>query len=145
MNQRHNLRATAAAAIILCSGFASTAHAALVSSVCEVNGTNVCDAGNPTITPSGVITIRGYAFDMASGDRPSDPVSGFVLLRNDDTLVTYKMPIQRLESRPDVIAEKISGEFTEAQYPILNSASLLKSFPHHCQPERTPFKKYVCR
>ena len=121
MNQRHNLRATAAAAIILCSGFASTAHAALVSSVCEVNGTNVCDAGNPTITPSGVITIRGYAFDMASGDRPSDPVSGFVLLRNDDTLVTYKMPIQRLESRPDVIAEKISGEFTEAQYPILNS------------------------
>ena len=121
MNQRHNLRATAAAAIILCSGFASTAHAALVSSVCEVNGTNVCDAGNPTITPSGVITIRGYAFDMASGDRPSDPVSGFVLLRNDDTLVTYKMPIQRLESRPDVIAEKISGDFTEAQYPILNS------------------------
>ncbi|WP_233584373.1 hypothetical protein [Acidovorax sp. 100] len=121
MKQSHHLRATAAAAIILCSGYMSSAQAALVSSVCEVNGTNVCDAGNPTITPSGVLTIRGYAFDMATGDRPSDPVTGYVLLRNDDTLVNYKLPIQRVESRPDVIADKITGEFTEAQYPVLNA------------------------
>ena len=41
MKQSHHLRATAAAAIILCSGYMSSAQAALVSSVCEVNGTNV--------------------------------------------------------------------------------------------------------
>ena len=130
MKQSHHLRATAAAAIILCSGYMSSAQAALVSSVCEVNGTNVCDAGNPTITPSGVLTIRGYAFDMATGDRPSDPVTGYVLLRNDDTLVNYKLPIQRVESRPDVIADKITGEFTEAQYPVLNAGFVARSYQH---------------
>ena len=118
---KYHLRATAAAALIACGGFQISANAALVSSVCEVNGVNICDARNPTISPSGIITIRGYAFDMATGDRPSDPASGHVILRNDDTLITYKLPIQRIEARPDLLANEIKGNFTESQYPLLNA------------------------
>ena len=101
---KYHLRATAAAALIACGGLQISANAALVSSVREVNGVNICDARNPTISPSGIITIRGYAFDMATGDRPSDPASGHVILRNDDTLITYKLPIQRIDARPDLLA-----------------------------------------
>ena len=118
---KYHLRATAAAAFIACGGFQLSANAALVSSVCEVNGVSVCDGSNPTITPSGVITIRGYAFDLATGDRPNDPVSGHVILRNDDTLISYKLPIQRVEARPDLLVNEIKDDFTESQFSLLNA------------------------
>ena len=122
------LRETAAAALILCCGFMPTVNAALVSGACEINGVNVCDAGAPTITPTGILTLRGYAFDMSTLDRPSEQVSGHVILRNDDTLITYKIPIQRTESRPDVIADHITGVLTEAQYPVLNAGFVAQVF-----------------
>lgn len=128
MTTPHILRETAAAAIILCCGFLPLANAALVSSACEVNGVNICDAGTPTITPAGILTIRGYAFDLATLDRPNDPVSGYVVLRNDDTLVSYKIPITRLESRPDVFADHNTGEITTAQYPVLKSGFAAQVF-----------------
>ncbi len=121
---KYHLRATAAAALIACGGFQLSANAALVTSVCEVNGVNVCDAGNPTIPSSAIITIRGYAFDIDTGDRPSDPVSGHVILLNDDTLNTYKIPIQRVEARPDLLANEIKGDLKESQYPLLKAGFL---------------------
>ena len=129
MKNRLILRATAAAAVLLCNGVTAVAHAALVSGVCEVNGVSVCgNAENPTISPSGVLTIRGYAFDMATGDRPSDPANGHITLRNDETLISYKVPIQRIEARPDVVGAHISGSFSEAQYPVLNAGFVAQVF-----------------
>lgn len=123
------LRATAAAAIMFCNGYAAVSHAALISGVCDVNGVAVCGySENPTISPTGVLTIRGYAFDMDTGDRPSDPVSGHIILRNDETLISYKMPIQRIEARPDVVSSQITGEFTQAQYAVLNAGFVAQIF-----------------
>lgn len=128
MKNRPLLRETVAAVLTLCCNVVPTANAALVSAACEVNGVNICDAGTPIVTPSGILTIRGYAFDMATLDRPNDAVTGYLILRNDDTLISYKIPIQRTESRPDVLADNIAGDFTDAQYPLLNSGFIAQVF-----------------
>jgi hypothetical protein len=127
MKTHHIRRATFAAAMFLCGSFLP-ASAAIVSGACEINGVNVCDAGTPTITPSGVLTIRGYAFDMDTQDRPSDPASGFVVVRNDESLTAYRIPIQRVEFRPDVVADHITGDFTPADYHVLNAGFIAQVF-----------------
>ena len=128
MTKRASLRATAAAALILCGGIPVLSHAALLSALCDVNGVNVCTDSPQTITPGGVITIRGYAFDIATGDRPQDPASGYIVLRHSESGSTYKLPIQRIESRPDVVAPQITGSFSEALYPVLNAGFVAQVF-----------------
>ncbi|CAN7642874.1 hypothetical protein LJR129_004984 [Acidovorax sp. LjRoot129] len=128
MTKRPILRETVAAVLTLCCSIAPSANAALVSAACEVNGVNTCDAGAPTITPTGILTIRGYAFDMVTLERPNETAGGFIVVKNDDTLISYKIPIQRIESRPDILADHITGDFSDAQYPLLNSGFVAQVF-----------------
>jgi len=123
-------------AIAICLVFgAGAAKAALVAAVCEVNGVAVCgQARAPEIAAAGVLTIRGYAFDMATNDRPSDTAGGYVLVRNEDTLLSYKLPIQRVEARPDVIVDKIDGDITPEQYALINSGFIAQVFSASLPP-----------
>lgn len=104
------------------------AQAALVSGACLVNDINVCETANATIPATGILTIRGYAFDMASGDRFVEGAGAYVLVRNEDSLVTYKLPIQRSEARPDVVAAAITGTITASQYEMVNSGFIAQVF-----------------
>ena len=104
MKSTMRLTQITAAVLLLCGGM-SAAMAALVSGVCDVNGTSVCGSNGATVTPGSVLTIRGYAFDLDTLDRPADPAKGQIILRNEDTLLTYRVPIQRIEARPDVVVE----------------------------------------
>ena len=127
MIRKHQLSQIAVAISLVCGGV--PAHAALVAGVCEVNGIAVCGgASAPAIPAAGVLTIRGYAFDMATNDRPNEPAGGFVIVRNEDTLVSYKLPVQRIEARPDLIVDKIDGEITPEQYALVNSGFIAQVF-----------------
>ena len=133
MKNQHQLSKIAIAIAFVCSGL--SANAALVSRVCEVNGIDVCgQASAPAIPAAGVLTIRGYAFDMATYDRPNDQVSGYVLVRNEDTLLTYKLTIQRIEARPDVIVDTIDGEIAPDQYAQINSGFIAQVFSASLPP-----------
>lgn len=110
------------------AGHAVMAHAELAYGVCLVNEVDVCQAVNSTVPSSGILIIRGYAFDMANGDRPVEGGSAYVLLRNEDTLVNYKLPIQRVEARPDAVAGAIVGTITPAQYEIVNAGFIAQVF-----------------
>lgn len=134
MRSKHNL-SKIAAAVALITGLAPLSYATLVSGVCDVNGITVCGGGGaPTITPKGVLTIRGFAFDLATNDRPVDPASGYITVRNEDTLVSYKLAIQRIEARPDVLADKLGANFTADQYPVLNAGFIAQVFAASLPP-----------
>jgi len=127
------IRQIALAVLLVCSGWA--ANADVISTVCEANGATVCGGtGAPTIAPSGVLTIRGYAFDPATLDSPVDPANGFVVLRNEDTLQSYKIPIQRIEARPDVILSKAGGDLTPTQYLQVNIGFIAQVFAASLPP-----------
>ncbi|RKL24332.1 hypothetical protein BFJ63_vAg13556 [Fusarium oxysporum f. sp. narcissi] len=133
MIRKHQLSQIAVAISLVCGGV--PAHAALVAGVCEVNGIAVCGgASAPAIPAAGVLTIRGYAFDMATNDRPNEPAGGFVIVRNEDTLVSYKLPVQRIEARPDLIVDKIDGEITPEQYALVNSGFIAQVFSASLPP-----------
>lgn len=133
MKTQYQLSKIAIAIAFVCSGM--SANAALISRVCDVNGVDVCgQASAPAIPASGVLTIRGYAFDMATNDRPNEQASGYVLVRNEDTLLSYKLPIQRIEARPDVIVDRIDGEITPDQYAQINSGFIAQVFSASLPP-----------
>lgn len=88
---------------------------------------SVCGSNGATVTPGSVLTIRGYAFDLDTLDRPADPAKGQIILRNEDTLLTYRVPIQRIEARPDAV-ERSLGAITPEQYPLVNAGSLRRCF-----------------
>ena len=78
MKKQYKLNKVAIAIAFVCSGI--SAEAALISSICEINGINVCgQASAPEIPQSGVLTIRGYAFDMATNDRPNEQAGGYIV------------------------------------------------------------------
>lgn len=127
MKKQYKLNKVAIAIAFVCSGI--SAEAALISSICEINGINVCgQASAPEIPQSGVLTIRGYAFDMATNDRPNEQAGGYIVVRNEDNLTSYKLPIQRIEARPDVIVENIEGEMTPDQYAQIKSGFIAQVF-----------------
>lgn len=113
-----------------------TANAALVSSVCLVNDVNVCENSSASVPSATILTIRGYAFDMATGDRPTQTTAAYVMLRNEDTLKTYKLPIQRIEARPDVVAGYIDGVITPDQYEMVNAGFIAQIFMSSLPPGR---------
>ncbi len=133
MKSTMRLTQITAAVLLLCGGM-SAAMAALVSGVCDVNGTSVCGSNGATVTPGSVLTIRGYAFDLDTLDRPADPAKGQIILRNEDTLLTYRVPIQRIEARPDVVVEKIAGAITPEQYPLVNAGFIAQVFSASLPP-----------
>ena len=125
-------------AILLAYGMThfGLAQAALVSGACLVNDINVCQDPNATVPAAGILTIRGYAFDMASGDRFVEGSGAYVLVRNEDTLAIYKLPIQRSEARPDVVAASITGTITASQYEMVNSGFIAQVFMASLPPGR---------
>lgn len=125
-------------ALLLAYGLAhlGVSEAALVTGACLVNDIDVCKEPNAAIPASGVMTIRGYAFDMATGDRFVEGSGAYVLVRNEDSLATYKLPIQRGEARPDVVAAEIKGTITPAQYEIVNAGFIAQVFMASLPPGR---------
>ena len=116
------------AAVLILIGGAQVAQAQLVSAVCGVNDVNACESPNSTLTPTSILTIRGYTFDITNGDRPVDGSGAYVMLRNEDTLASYRLPIQRIEARPDVVAPALTTTITPAQYPIVNAGFIAQVF-----------------
>jgi len=116
----------AVAVAVMLSGM-SGAQAALVAGLCEVNGSQICGA-EPTIASNGVLTIRGYAFDPETGDRPSDSVSGYVILHNESTGQYFRVPVQRTEARPDVVVDYLPENFNQSQYSMVNAGFIAQVF-----------------
>ena len=116
------------AAVLILIGGAQMAQAQLVSAVCNVNDVNACESPNSTLASASLLTIRGYTFDIAKGDRPVDGSGAYVMLRNEDTLASYRLPIQRIEARPDVVAPALTKTITAAQYPIVNAGFIAQVF-----------------
>lgn len=113
----------------------SPAHAVLVSSICQVNESNGCGASEaPTIGAGSIITIRGYAFDLETGDAPAP--GGYITLRNEDSLTQYKVPIQRIEARPDVLASSLGGTLTQKEMDALNAGFIAQFFAASLPPGR---------
>jgi len=115
-----------AIATVLTGMSASSAWAALDVAVCQVNNLNACAGGVNDISPEGVLTLRGYAIDREKGDVPIP--GGHLIVRNENTLVAYKIPINRVEIRPDVIRDKIRGELKPDEYDLLNSGFIAQVF-----------------
>lgn len=117
------------AAILLTFGvWHLSANAELISEVCQVNTINACENSNSTIAPAGILTIRGFAFNTAVGDRPVDTKGGYVLVRNEDTLTDYRLPIQAIESRPDVVASSIEGTLKPENYEVVKAGFAAQVF-----------------
>ena len=122
------LKAIPAAVLATFGAWHITASAELVSKVCEVNGINACDSAGATIAPASILTIRGYAFDTDTGERPLDTKGGYVIIRNEDTLTNYKLPIQALEARPDVVANSIDGVLKAENYDVVKAGFVAQVF-----------------
>lgn len=105
-----------------------SANAELISEVCQVNTINACENSNSTIPSAGILTIRGYAFDTAAGDRPVDTRGGYILVRNEDSLTDYKLPIQAIEARPDVVAASIEGTLEPENYDVVKAGFAAQVF-----------------
>ena len=116
------------AAVLILIGGAQMANAQLVAAVCGVNNVNACESPNSTVPSTSLLSIRGYAFDIAKGDRPVEGGGAYVLVRNEDTLVTYKLPIQRIEARPDVVGPAISTPIAPEQFPVVNAGFIAQVF-----------------
>ena len=120
---------TVPAAILLTFGaWHLSANAGLTARVCEVNGINACENTNAIIASNSVLTIRGYAFDLANGDRPANATGGYVTLRNEDTLAEYRLQIQAIEARPDVLASHIVGTLSPENYETVNAGFAAQVF-----------------
>lgn len=105
-----------------------TASAAMVAAVCEVNGQNGCQSSAQEVPASSILAVRGYAFDLENSDVPQAGGGGFIIVRNEDTLVSYKLPIQSVEARPDVIAPLITGEMKPESYGLINAGFVAQVF-----------------
>lgn len=105
-----------------------TASAAMVAAVCEVNGQNGCQSSAQEVPASSILVVRGYAFDLENGDMPQAGGGGFIVVRNEDTLSTYKLPIQSVEARPDVVAPLLTGEIAPENYDMVNAGFVAQVF-----------------
>lgn len=96
-------------AFLLCAGgmYSAQANAALVQRVCDVNGVNAClETG--AIAPTGaVLSIQGYAYDLATGDKPIGISGAYITVQNEESFQRYKLPMTALEARPDAIGASI--------------------------------------
>lgn len=135
MNNASRLKLIPAAVIALIGGMQGV-HAGMIAGVCHANGTNICQSPDSKLTTSPILTIRGYAFDLATGDRPVAGGGGYVLLRNEDTLANYKLPIQRVEARPDVVGQALTEEITPEQYQVVNAGFIAQVFMASLPPGR---------
>lgn len=134
-NMRYStLSVIARACLLACAIPNFTAHAEIVSSVCELNNKNICGATDAPLAASGILTIRGYAFDLSNNDRPIESQAGYVLVRNEDSLITYKIPIQRTEARPDVMADLLPPDFKPEHYGLLKSGFIAQAFTASLPP-----------
>ncbi len=122
------LKTIPAAILVTFGAWHITASAGLISQVCQVNDVNACESSGATIAPASILTIRGYAFDTATGDRPVDAKGGYVVIRNEDTLVDYRLPLQALEARPDVVASSIDGVLKPENYDVVNAGFVAQVF-----------------
>lgn len=120
------------------------AQAQLVVGVCQVNGVDGCNTTEaPTISPGAVMTIRGFAFNLATGDSPD--VGGSITLRNEDSLQSYRVPIQRIEARPDIVAPRLTGELTQKEMDALNAGFIAQFFAASLPPGRYSVQSAVVK
>jgi len=106
---------------------APVAHADMVAAICQVNDIgNACSGGSNVISSDGVLTLRGFAYDLISADRPQP--GGYLTIRNEDTLASYKIPIQRIEARPDLLVDQLDANLTPDQYDIINAGFIAQVF-----------------
>lgn len=106
-----------------------SATAAAVQQVCGVNGADACAQSDYTVPAAGVLTLRGYAYDMDTGDRPVATAGTYVMVRNEDTLVSYKLPITAIEARPDVIGPAIGDTTLKPEnYEVVNAGFVAQVF-----------------
>lgn len=92
---------------------APVAHADMVAAICQVNDIgNACSGGSNVISSDGVLTLRGFAYDLISADRPQP--GGYLTIRNEDTLASYKIPIQRIEARPDLLVDQLDANLFQS-------------------------------
>lgn len=122
------LKSVPAAILIAFGSWHISANAELISSVCQVNGIDACQNSSATVQPSSILTIRGYVFDPQAGERPVDVKGGYVLVRNEDTLTDYKLPIQAIEARPDVVGPSITGTLKTENYEVVKAGFVAQVF-----------------
>lgn len=125
---RAKLKTVPAAILLTFGALHLSANAGLTAKVCEVNGVNACESPNTTIEARSVLTIRGYAFDLVNGDRPVNATGGYVMVRNEDTLVDYRLQIQAIEARPDILASHIEGTLNAQNYETVNAGFAAQVF-----------------
>lgn len=122
------LKTIPTAILIAFGGIHLSSNAAIVSKVCEVNEINACENKGATIPASSILILRGFSFDTVSGLRPEDATGGYVIIRNEDTLKDYKLPIQAIEARPDVVADSITGTLKPENYDVVKAGFAAQVF-----------------
>ena len=93
---------------VLSTGFmATTARGDFLASVCEINKRNACtDVGVMLNDDESILTIRGYAYDPDTRDRPIKGYDDYIRVRHEESGAVYRLPLQTIESRPDIIVSK---------------------------------------
>jgi putative transposase len=93
--------------IALALGSATTlAQSDPVLKFCTINGLDACAMAGALVEPAAVFVFRGYLYDLDTGDRPSG--TGYFILRNTITYDEYRVELQGVEARPDVMADIIA-------------------------------------
>lgn len=112
-----------------------SAQSAIQSAICGVNSVEDACLPGDNIAQGGILTLRGYALDLTNGDRPEP--GGHIVVRNEDTLISYKIPIQRTEIRPDVVSKLLpagavqgstTGVLTPENMDLLNAGFIAQAF-----------------
>ncbi|BCU08426.1 hypothetical protein [Allochromatium tepidum] len=117
---------TAAVLAGMTGGLSPFAQAGIVAAVCQVNDVDGCAGGSPLVTGSGILTLRGYAYDIETSDRPQP--GGYIQIRNEDTLALYRLPIRRIEARPEILGPKLLGTIRPEQYSVVNAGFIAPVF-----------------
>lgn len=87
------LKTIPAAMLLAFGAIHISSNAAVISNVCQVNQVNACESRGTEIPASSILTIRGYAFDPATGVKPGNTQGAYILVRNEDTLTDYKLAL----------------------------------------------------
>lgn len=118
-------------AFLLCAGgmYSAQANAAPVQRVCDVNGVNACLETGAVAPTGAVLSIQGYAYDLATGDKPIGISGAYITVQNEESFQRYKLPMTALEARPDAIGATIGdGSLKPEDYGIVNAGFVAQVF-----------------